>query len=113
MHRHMYMLFGLIYKLTHTHHTHTQVGFKMFLGVIPTVANWSAKGDEFSLILDQNPLVDFVELPEDHSDLLYSNIICGVLRGALEMVCTGIFSRPKYLCVGGKLKVEEGAGLSY
>ena len=67
--------------------THTlKVGFKMFLGVVPTVANWSAKGDEFSLILDQNPLVDFVELPEEHQDLLYSNIICGVVRGALEMV---------------------------
>ena len=68
-------------------HTHTQVGFKMFLGVVPTVGNWSAKGDEFSLILDQNPLVDFVELPETHQGLLYSNIICGVIRGALEMVC--------------------------
>ncbi|CAI8049891.1 Trafficking protein particle complex subunit 3 [Geodia barretti] len=64
----------------------TKVGFKMFLGVVPTVANWSAKGDEFSLILDQNPLVDFVELPETHQGLLYSNIICGVIRGALEMV---------------------------
>ena len=42
--------------------------------------------DEFSLILDQNPLVDFVELPENHPNLLYSNIICGVVRGALEMV---------------------------
>ena len=58
----------------------------MFLGVVPTVANWSAKGDEFSLILDQNPLVDFVELPESHQGLFYSNIICGVIRGALEMV---------------------------
>ena len=59
----------------------------MFLGVTPTVANWSPKCDEFSLILDQNPLVDFVELPDDHQGLLYSNIICGVVRGALEMVC--------------------------
>lgn len=63
-----------------------QVGFKSFLGVVPTIANWNAKGDEFSLILDQNPLTDFVELPEDHPNLLYSNVICGVVRGALEMV---------------------------
>ena len=63
-----------------------QGGFKMFLGIVPTVANWSSKGDEFSLILDQNPLVDFVELPDDHPNLLYSNVICGVIRGALEMV---------------------------
>jgi hypothetical protein len=54
--------------------------------VIPTVANWNQTNDEFSLILDQNPLTDFVELPEDHPNLLYSNILCGVIRGALEMV---------------------------
>ena len=53
---------------------------------MPTVANWNAKGDEFSLIMDQNPLTDFVELPENHPNLLYSNVICGVIRGALEMV---------------------------
>lgn len=50
------------------------------------VTNWSQRNDEFSLILDQNPLTDFVELPEDHPNLLFSNIICGVVRGALEMV---------------------------
>lgn len=63
-----------------------KVGFKTFLGIVPIVANWNQKGDEFSLILDQNPLTDFVELPEDHPNLLYSNVICGVIRGALEMV---------------------------
>jgi hypothetical protein len=61
-------------------------GFKMFLGVEPHVTNWSADHKEFSLVLDQNPLVDFVELPDTHRDLWFSNIICGVLRGALEMV---------------------------
>ena len=59
----------------------------MFLGVEPHVTNWSADLKEFSLVLDQNPLVDFVELPDSHRDLWFSNIICGVLRGALEMVC--------------------------
>lgn len=63
-----------------------QQGFKTFLGIVPVIANWSPKGDEFSLILESNPLTDFVELPEDHPNLLYSNIICGVIRGALEMV---------------------------
>ena len=38
-----------------------------------------SKGDEFSLILDQNPLTD-------HPQLQYSNIVCGVIRSALEMV---------------------------
>ncbi|KAK2149848.1 hypothetical protein LSH36_434g00009 [Paralvinella palmiformis] len=63
-----------------------KVGFKMFLGIVPVVTNWSASGDEFSLLLENNPLTDFVELPEGHSSLNYSNILCGVLRGALEMV---------------------------
>ncbi|GAB6032296.1 transport protein particle 22 kDa subunit [Chamberlinius hualienensis] len=63
-----------------------QLGFKMFLGLSPLVSNWSAGGDEFSLIFEANPLTEFVELPDSHSKLKYSNILCGVLRGALEMV---------------------------
>ncbi|XP_043573557.1 trafficking protein particle complex subunit 3 isoform X1 [Chiloscyllium punctatum] len=63
-----------------------KVAFKMYLGITPSVTNWSAAGDEFSLILENNPLVDFVELPDNHSGLIYSNLLCGVLRGALEMV---------------------------
>jgi len=38
------------------------------------------------LIFDENPLTEFVELPEDAMDLWYSNILCGVIRGALELV---------------------------
>jgi hypothetical protein len=63
-----------------------KVGFKMFLGVTAQVASWSADEKEFSLVLDDNPLTDFVELPEGYSNLFYSNILCGVIRGALEMV---------------------------
>uniref|UniRef100_A0AAY5KGI0 Trafficking protein particle complex subunit n=1 Tax=Esox lucius TaxID=8010 RepID=A0AAY5KGI0_ESOLU len=63
-----------------------KVAFKMYLGITPSVTNWSPAGDEFSLILESNPLVDFVELPDNHSTLVYSNLLCGVLRGALEMV---------------------------
>ncbi|KAG7245120.1 hypothetical protein INR49_023686 [Caranx melampygus] len=47
-------------------------------------------GDEFSLILENNPLVDFVELPDNHSTLIYSNLLCGVLRGALEMMAVDV-----------------------
>ena len=36
--------------------------------------------------LSDNPLAEFVELPEQYSSLSYSNMLCGVLRGALEMV---------------------------
>lgn len=60
----------------------------MYLGIVPKVDNWSISNREFSLIMDHNPLVDFVELPEEHRSLWYSNILCGVIRGALEMVNT-------------------------
>lgn len=36
--------------------------------------------------LTDNPLADFVELPPAYGELRYSNILCGALRGALEMV---------------------------
>jgi hypothetical protein len=65
------------------------VGFKIFLNVAPTVTNWASDSNQFSLIFDENPLADFVELPDDgraQDELWFSNILCGVLRGALEMV---------------------------
>lgn len=66
-----------------------QVGFKIFLNITPTVTNWSADNKQFSLIFDENPLADFVELPDDgkaQDELWFSNLFCGILRGALEMV---------------------------
>eukprot|EP00123_Amoebidium_parasiticum_P015724 comp23118_c0_seq1/m.37232 comp23118_c0_seq1/g.37232 ORF comp23118_c0_seq1/g.37232 comp23118_c0_seq1/m.37232 type:complete len:228 (-) comp23118_c0_seq1:289-972(-) len=63
-----------------------KLGFKMFLGMQPAVTQWSADGREFTLVLDDNPFIEYVELPPEHKDLLYCNLICGVLRGALEMV---------------------------
>ncbi|KAI9228847.1 MAG: NO signaling/Golgi transport ligand-binding domain-containing protein [Piptocephalis tieghemiana] len=65
----------------------SKVGFKMFLNITPIVGAWSADAREFSLTLDENPLAEFVELPEDAARVIwYSNVLCGVLRGALEMV---------------------------
>ncbi|KAL4422528.1 hypothetical protein ABPG75_008725 [Micractinium tetrahymenae] len=63
-----------------------KVGFRMFLNTTAAVTNWNAEGTECSLILEDNPLTDFVELPEALSQLKYSNLLCGVIRGALEMV---------------------------
>jgi hypothetical protein len=66
-----------------------KIGFKIFLNITPTVTNWTSDNKQFSLIFDENPLADFVELPDDgraQDELWYSNILCGVLRGALEMV---------------------------
>lgn len=66
-----------------------QVGFKIFLNITPTVTNWTSDSKQFSLVFEENPLADFVELPDDgraQDELWYSNLFCGVLRGALEMV---------------------------
>ncbi|KIV89276.1 hypothetical protein B0A52_06279 [Exophiala mesophila] len=74
----------------------SKVGFKIFLNITPTVTNWTADNKQFSLIFDENPLADFVELPDDgraQDGLWFSNILCGVLRGALEMVQTSIEAR--------------------
>ena len=67
----------------------SKVGFKIFLNITPTITNWNNDNKQFSLIFEENPLADFVELPNDgkaQDELWYSNIFCGVLRGALEMV---------------------------
>lgn len=68
-----------------------QAGFKMYLGITPVVSNWSPAGDEFSLLIENNPLTEFVELPEGHNALNYSNILCGALKGCLEMVSIRFF----------------------
>jgi len=67
----------------------SKVGFKIFLNITPTVTNWTTDNKQFSLLFDENPLADFVELPDDgraQDELWFSNILCGILRGALEMV---------------------------
>jgi len=63
-----------------------QHAFKLFLNVTPQVTSWSAANDEFSLVFETNPVGEFVELPENCSNLKYANILCGAVRGALEMV---------------------------
>jgi len=78
----------------------SKIGFRMFLGVSAEVGNFSTDGRSFSLFLTDNPLSIFVELPESHQQpsegvvgsennkekLLYSNIYCGLIRGALQQV---------------------------
>ncbi|MCJ1388740.1 transport protein particle 22 kDa subunit [Xylographa bjoerkii] len=72
-----------------TAETISKIGFKIFLNITPAVTNWTTDSKQFSLLFEENPLADFVELPDDgkaQDELWYSNILCGVLRGALEMV---------------------------
>ncbi|XP_041601970.1 trafficking protein particle complex subunit 3-like protein isoform X1 [Vulpes lagopus] len=70
------------------------VAFKMYLGITPSVTCNNSSRTEFSLILDKNPLVEFVEeLPAGRSSLCYCNLLCGIIRGALEMRQPG-WARP-------------------
>ncbi|KAI5951280.1 hypothetical protein KGF54_004354 [Candida jiufengensis] len=65
----------------------SKLGFKLFLNFQPTVENWSNDNKICSLIIPEpNPLTEFVDLPPTAKDLWYSQILCGVLRGALQMV---------------------------
>ena len=68
----------------------TRVGFKMFLNITPQLGNWSVDNKQFSIIFPPgtNPLVEFVECYDERArrELWYSNILAGVIRGALEMV---------------------------
>lgn len=85
-----------------------KVAFKMFLGYSPNVTHnpqVTSGLREFTLHLDENVLAEFVELPEDAlgvqlksnpagsgseagpvGGLWYSQVLCGIIRGALEMV---------------------------
>lgn len=70
----------------------SKLGFRIFLNIQPIVENWSNDGKSCSLIIPEpNPLTEFVELPitadsKIAKELWYSQILCGVLRGALQMV---------------------------
>lgn len=88
-------------SLENTAEVIAKIGFRCFLGMTCDVTNVTDKS--FSLFLYENPLSIFVELPESNrglndddanestgkpewSKLKYSNIYCGVIRGALEQV---------------------------
>lgn len=73
-------------NFTETAEVIAKVAFKMFLGVSATVGSWSTDKSTFGLVFEENPLAEFTELPENCSNLWYSNVLCGVIRGALEMV---------------------------
>ncbi|KAL8453024.1 hypothetical protein Emag_002110 [Eimeria magna] len=63
-----------------------QLGLRMFLGVSAEVTNWDVQERSCSLVLSENPLADFVELPPSLANLNYCNLICGVIRGSLEQL---------------------------
>ncbi len=68
----------------------SKVAFKLFLGISPEITAWNNDNTAFSLVFNDNPLVDFVELPPAYHELSYCGLLCGVLRGALEAVSLSV-----------------------
>lgn len=68
----------------------SKLAFKMFFGVTAELANWEGEGKQAracSLLIKDNPLSDFVMLPQNYQNSLwYSNILCGLIRGSLQTV---------------------------
>ena len=58
----------------------------MFLGVNASVEKWNVDKTACSITLSDNPFQAYVELPPALSKLCYCQLVCGVIRGALEMV---------------------------
>ena len=57
----------------------------MFLGIEGRMT-YSKEEKSFSIMFNENPLDNFVSIPEKLQGVNYSQIICGVIRGALEAV---------------------------
>lgn len=74
----------------------------MFLGITGEVVMWNKEMTACSLVVVENPLAEYVELPPKLTNRLflavyagfrlatrprwYSNLICGVIRGCLEQL---------------------------
>lgn len=63
-------------------------GLRMFLNVAAEVSAIKDSADSFSITFAENPLNLFVELPDGalRDRLWYSNVLCGVISGALVIV---------------------------
>jgi len=73
-----------------TSETIAKIGLKMFLNVSAQVDSVVTAEDSqaYSLLFEENPLNGYAELPDGavKQHLWYSNVLCGVIRGALEQV---------------------------
>ncbi|KAM0751540.1 transport protein particle complex subunit [Meredithblackwellia eburnea MCA 4105] len=74
----------------------SKVAFRSLLSITPTLVQHPVSPTQpqpaFSLIFEDNPLSDFVELPEEaiEGGLVYAKVLEGVIRGALEMIQTSV-----------------------
>ena len=61
--------------------------FRVFLNITAEVEKYDEKSKGCFLVFRENPFAEFVVLPNSCvSTLWYSNVICGMIRGALEAV---------------------------
>ena len=75
-------------NLNETAEAIAKIGFKMFLNIDANVTVDENK-KEFNITFSDNPLSDFVELPDNYSSTIwYSNILCGIIRGGLKTLNT-------------------------
>ena len=58
----------------------------MFLGIPARAEDFKNDDKEFVLAFGDNPFTSFVELPDPSCPLVYANVICGIIRGALKTV---------------------------
>jgi trafficking protein particle complex subunit 3 len=79
----------------------------MFLNITATITDWSDEDPshpQCSITLEDNPLADFVELPENLATLRYCSILSGAVRGALEMVNMEV----ECAMIGEKVRGDDG-----
>ena len=100
----------------------------MFLNITPGVlhvpppspsvnqqGNPTTSQPTFILTFEENPLTEFVELPEEalEGGLWFSNVLCGVIRGALEMVSPYRRSPSRVLLICFEIGSDASTGRIY
>lgn len=73
--------------------------FNLFLGILiwdilginGEIYDWNEDNTECNISIDNNPFALFTDMPNEYNNLKYSNLLCGIIRGSLEMVNVFIF----------------------
>ncbi|KAK4052119.1 hypothetical protein OIV83_002413 [Microbotryomycetes sp. JL201] len=90
----------------------SKVAFRSLLSITPTLVHHPVSPSQpqpaFSLVFEENPLTDFVELPEEavEGGLTYAKIFEGVIRGSLEMIQTSVTAQTVQDTLRGDDKTE-------
>jgi hypothetical protein len=103
-----------------------QMAFRMFLGVTAETAAVPDKPEAaYTVTFADNPLSLFVELPTEGplADLEYSQLLCGLVRGVLEMLQFDVTAKMSSSTVAGhdtnimlvelQQVLQQGAGDDY